>query len=159
MNKFDGPGSSNYKLVKDAVRQIANDASTTLNGRHSSTKSHWMVPFDQNEGFVGREAILRRLLARIPPTANNDACQRTVVQGLGGVGKTQIALEAAYRLRGADPSCSVFWVPAVNATIFENAYREIGRLLGVAGIDDNKADVKALIQAAISREEAGPWLL
>ncbi|KAH7228871.1 hypothetical protein BKA60DRAFT_441377 [Fusarium oxysporum] len=159
MNKFDGPGNSCYKLVKDQIRRMANDAWTALNRRQSSPRQHWMVPFERNEGFVGREDVLRLLLDRISPSANNDACQRTVIQGLGGIGKTQIALEVAFRLRDADPSCSVFWVPAVDATTFENAYRDIGQRLRVAGLDDDKADVKALVQAAMSHNDAGQWLL
>ncbi|RKK79586.1 hypothetical protein BFJ71_g16170 [Fusarium oxysporum] len=159
MNKFDGPGNSCYKLVKDQIRRMANDAWTALNRRQSSPQQHWMVPFERNEGFVGREDVLRLLLDRISPSANKDACQRTVIQGLGGIGKTQIALEVAFRLRDTDPSCSVFWVPAVDATTFENAYRDIGQRLGVAGLDDDKADVKALVQAAMSREDTDRWLL
>ncbi|KAJ4176050.1 hypothetical protein NW755_014637, partial [Fusarium falciforme] len=118
-----------------------------------------MVPFERNEGFIGRQEIIHQLLDRVPPSANKDACQRTVIEGLGGVGKTQIALEAAFRLRHEYPLCSVFWVPSVDATSFENAYRDIGRLLGVAGIDEDKADVKAIVKAALSHKDAGQWLL
>ena len=57
------------------------------------------------------------------------------------MGKTQIALEAAFGVRDEHPDCSVFWVPADDASGFENACREIGRALEVKGIDDNKADV------------------
>ncbi|SCO84734.1 uncharacterized protein FRV6_08861 [Fusarium oxysporum] len=80
------------------------------NANYFQDAPHWMVPFERNEGFVGREDVLRLLLDRISPSANKDACQRTVIQGLGGIGKTQIALEVAFRLRDADPSCSVFWM-------------------------------------------------
>ncbi|KAI1439328.1 hypothetical protein F5Y02DRAFT_143448, partial [Annulohypoxylon stygium] len=83
----------------------------------------------------------------------------TALEGLGGIGKTQIALEAAYRVRDKHPDCSVFWVPAVDATSFENAYRDIGRRLGVKGIDDDKADIKTLIKVALSDEGTGNWLL
>ncbi|KAJ4171748.1 hypothetical protein NW754_000325 [Fusarium falciforme] len=122
-------------------------------------KGHWTVPFGRNNAFVGREEILRHLHERIPPMASKDDCQRTALEGLGGVGKTQIALEAACRVRDKYPNCSVFWVPAVDATTFENAYRDIGRLLGVTGIDDDNVDVKTLVKAALSREAAGQWLL
>lgn len=122
-------------------------------------QGHWMVPFERNEGFVGRDDILRFLLGRVPPSSNHDACQRTAIEGLGGIGKTQIALEAAFCLRHAHPLCSVFWVPAVDATTFENAYRDIGRVLGVAGIDEDKADIKALVKAALSDKGLGQWLL
>ncbi|KAH9435342.1 hypothetical protein MCOR02_004286 [Pyricularia oryzae] len=78
-----------------------------------------------NESFVGREEILSKLLERLPPDAHPDACQRTVIHGLGGIGKTQVGIEAAHRVRAAHPDCSVFWVPAVEMTMFDNAYRDI----------------------------------
>src|SRR5215472_6794436 len=118
-----------------------------------------MVPFGRNEAFVGRESVLQQLLQRIPPDLNEDNCQRTAITGLGGVGKTQIALEAVYRIHGKGPDCSIFWVPAVDSTSFEQAYREIGRKLKVDGIEEDQADVKLLVKAALSKEEAGRWLL
>ncbi|RYP11797.1 hypothetical protein DL767_010722 [Monosporascus sp. MG133] len=125
----------------------------------SAHKSHFIVPFGRNEDFVGREPILQQLLERIPPSANKDDCQRTAVEGLGGVGKTQVALEAAYRVRDQYPACSVFWVPAVDSINFEKAYREIGKALCVQGLDDDQADVKLLVKAALSRDSVGSWLL
>ncbi|KAI1132527.1 hypothetical protein F5Y10DRAFT_196580 [Nemania abortiva] len=120
---------------------------------------HWAVPFGRNEDFVGREAILHQLLERIPPGANKDDCQYTALEGLGGIGKTQIALEAAFRIHGKYPDCSVLWVPAINATTFESAYRSIGRRFDIVGIDADKADVKMLVKTALSREDSGRWLL
>lgn len=95
----------------------------------------------------------------IPPSLEVDDCQRTAIEGLGGVGKTQIALEAAFRVRDQYPGCSIFWVPAVDATSFENAYREIGHQFGVKGIDEDTGDVKTLVREALSRESSGHWLL
>jgi nucleoside phosphorylase/tetratricopeptide (TPR) repeat protein len=132
--------------------------SQTHNQTHSHP-AHWTVPFGRNGAFVGRQTILSRLLEKIPPNANKDDCQWTVIEGLGGVGKTQIALEAAFRLRDQDQHCSVFWMPVVDATIFETAYREIGRKLQIHGIENDNADVKALVKATLSDERAGQWLL
>jgi len=98
-----------------------------------------------------------QLLERIPPGAEKDDCQRTAVEGLGGIGKTQIALEAAFRVRDSYPDCSVFWVPAVDATSFENAYRAIGQELKLEGANDAKTDIKALVKAAL--DSLGSWLL
>ncbi|KAL7917916.1 hypothetical protein ACQKWADRAFT_324255 [Trichoderma austrokoningii] len=122
-------------------------------------QGHLLVPFGRNESFIGREDILQRLITRVNPGANKNDCQRTAVEGLGGIGKTQIAIEVAFRLYDAYPDCSIFWVPAVEETGFETAYREIGQRLGVAGIDKDSADVKTLVNAALSRQDAGAWLL
>ncbi|KAK2005502.1 TPR-like protein [Colletotrichum eremochloae] len=89
----------------------------------------------------------------------SSVCQRTAIVGLGGIGKTQVAIEAAYRVRDAHPDCSVFWVPAVDTVMFENAYREIGRALRIRDIEDDQADVKSLVKAALQRDDVGSWLL
>ncbi|KAK0728575.1 hypothetical protein B0T26DRAFT_869597 [Lasiosphaeria miniovina] len=181
MNKFQGPECPSFKLVKDAVKQFAGNASALLICRtnykpaisllggllrpescqhgEAAVERHWIVPFGRNKEFVGRETILTDLLARILPSRNEHDCQRTAIEGLGGIGKTQIALEAAFRIGDAHPDCSVFWVPAVDATTFENAYRAIGQQLKVPRIDEEKADVKALVKAALSHQSAGNWLL
>jgi hypothetical protein len=93
-----------------------------------------------------------RLLERVPPNVDKDNCQRTAIKGLGGVGKTQMALEAGFRVRDQHQNCSVFWVPAVDITSFENAYREIGQKLQVPGIEDDGADIKSLVKNAMSQE-------
>jgi len=100
-----------------------------------------------------------RLLERVPPDVDKDSCQRTAIEGLGGVGKTQVALEAAFRVRDQHPHCSVFWAPAVDFTSFENAYQEIGQKLQVPGIEEDGADIKLLVKNAMSQESYGSWLL
>ncbi|KAL7799984.1 hypothetical protein V8C37DRAFT_413978 [Trichoderma ceciliae] len=115
---------------------------------------HLLIPFGRNESFVGREMILSEILKRIPPVANKDDCQGTVIEGLGGVGKTQIALEAVYLVHNEHPECSIFWVPAINAVSFENAYRDIGKQLGIEGINRDEADIKQLVKAALSEESS-----
>lgn len=117
-----------------------------------------ILPFGQNEDFVGRDDILSQLVNRITPSAHKFDCQRTVLEGLGGVGKTQIALEAAYRVHGRDSRSSIFWVPAISMTSFENAYREIGRALGIPGLDGGQRDVKTKVKLALEQSTT-EWLL
>ena len=90
---------------------------------------------------------------------DDEYCQKTVITGLGGVGKTQIALEAVYRIRKMDPECSIFWVPAVDSTSCEQAYRDIGKKLQVIGVEKDDADVKSLVKAALSQDGIGRWLM
>jgi tetratricopeptide (TPR) repeat protein len=119
-------------------------------------KAHWLVPFQRNEHFVGRDSQLDELGAKLFSEAH---CQRVAVVGLGGVGKTQIVLEFAYRKREISPYCSIFWIPAVNSTTFEQAYLQIGQLLQIPGITEKSADVKRLVKTRLSQESAGQWLL
>ncbi|KAK6216103.1 hypothetical protein LQW54_003879 [Pestalotiopsis sp. IQ-011] len=119
----------------------------------------WNVPFGRNKNFTGRESELADLLEVSQPTADKDDCQRTVIHGLGGTGKTQLALELAYRLRGIQPYCSVFWVPALDVASFENAYRAIAKQLRLRRADDENVNIRQLVKDSLSQETSGPWLL
>jgi nucleoside phosphorylase len=57
---------------------------------------HWMVPFRKNPGFVGREGEISKIDGLIQEIHGP---LKIAICGLGGVGKTQIALELAYRTR------------------------------------------------------------
>ncbi|KAJ4299611.1 hypothetical protein N0V90_004857 [Kalmusia sp. IMI 367209] len=140
-----------HRAIKKRGRRLRQDSNDPPGG-------HWLVPFGRNKDFIGREEILNQLLSLIPPAEERDNCQRTAIEGLGGVGKTQIALEVAYRIHELYPTLSVFWVPAVDANSFDNAFREIGQRLNIKGIDDDKANVRALVQAALS-QSIEEWLL
>ncbi|KAH8723879.1 kinesin light chain, partial [Phaeosphaeriaceae sp. PMI808] len=105
--------------------------------------------------FVGRETQLAQLDAHI----SSEGCRRLAIYGLGGCGKTALALESAYRTREQQPAHAIFWVPAVSRESFEQAYREIGALLRIPGIADDNADVKRLVKAWLSDEGFGPWLM
>jgi hypothetical protein len=89
----------------------------------------------------------------------NEDCQHAALVGLGGVGKTQIALEFAYQIQQLAPKCSVFWVRASDATSFESSYREIGQQLKIPMLDDDSIDLKDLVKARLSQESAGRWIL
>jgi anion-transporting ArsA/GET3 family ATPase len=45
--------------------------------------------------------------------------------GLGGVGKTQVALELAFWTKENETDCSVFWVSALSEAILGQAYTDI----------------------------------
>jgi nucleoside phosphorylase len=124
-----------------------------------SSQAHFLVPLGRNQKFVGRERILSRLLESIWPGTNKDDCQRATIEGLGGVGKTQIALQAVHLVHDKHPDCSIFWVPAVDATSFENAYHDISKLMKIEGINEEKADVKRLVKTTLEKESSGSWLL
>ena len=118
-----------------------------------------MLPFGRNKDFVGRQSQLNRLITILHTKDTEEDCQRVALVGLGGVGKTQIALECAFQLQLISPTCSVFWVRASDKTSFDNTYRDIGHQLKIPGLGDDKADVKRLIKTRLSQERTGKWLM
>jgi tetratricopeptide (TPR) repeat protein len=115
-----------------------------------------LLPFPRNESFVGREDQLRCLEKLLLPPLTH---RRMTIYGLGGCGKSALALQFAYRTIAKDARHRVFWVPAISRETFELAYREIGILLGVPGITDDNADVKQLVKKALNSGSSGDWLM
>ncbi|KAF1940357.1 kinesin light chain [Clathrospora elynae] len=115
----------------------------------------WLIPLPRPQSFVGRKTQLAQASAHI----SLQGCRRLAIYGLGGCGKTALALEAAYQAGEQQPAHAIFWVPAVSKESFEQAYREIGQLLRIPGIADAKTDVKQLVKAKLSDEGFGRWLM
>src|ERR1700722_8893622 len=61
-----------------------------------SQKACWMVPFERNPRFLGRHNQVMDLEQTV---LSKDRVRKMAITGLGGVGKTQIALELAYQIR------------------------------------------------------------
>src|SRR5206468_758735 len=68
----------------------------------------WNVPFRRNPAFTGREPALADLAGRLGQGAAAAVTQ--ALQGAGGVGKTALAVEYAYRHRSEFET--VWWVRA-----------------------------------------------
>ncbi|KAF1966818.1 hypothetical protein BU23DRAFT_312572, partial [Bimuria novae-zelandiae CBS 107.79] len=117
-----------------------------------------MVPFQRDSTFVGREDILAKIREKLEQPAPQDHSRLALV-GLGGIGKSQIAIEYAYRVREAAPQTWVFWVHASNAVRFEQAYRDIAAKVQLPGHDDPKADTLRLVHNWLCDERNGWWLM
>jgi hypothetical protein len=114
-------------------------------GRTSSTlpltaNTCFTVPFERNPRFTGRESLLADLESKL--FTGEQTTKRAIV-GLGGIGKTQIALELAYRIREKYRNCSVFRIPATDMDSLHHAYRDVAQQLCILGWDDEKADVRS----------------
>jgi hypothetical protein len=81
-----------------------------------------MVNFQRNPFFTGQESSLTRLAEMV---SSNKRCNRAALVGLGGIGKTQVALEYVYRLRECRPDCSVFWIQATNSESIQEGFFDI----------------------------------
>ncbi|KAL8299194.1 hypothetical protein RB593_009191 [Gaeumannomyces tritici] len=110
------------------------------------------IPFPRNEAYVDRGGVFSELERLLPSRSES---QTAALWGLGGSGKTQMALEYAYRRWHSAP-CSVFWVHADNEATFTQDYQSIAKKLRVpADLQD-----KELLAAVRDRIQTEPsWVL
>jgi tetratricopeptide (TPR) repeat protein len=85
-------------------------------------------------------------------------CRKAAIVGLGGVGKTQVALQLAYWAKKHQPKFSIFWVPALSNATFEQAFTAMARKLPIQSSGKDE-DLKESVRLYLSSEAAGPWLL
>src|SRR5688572_2131011 len=114
----------------------------------------WNVPHHRNVHFTGRQdelADLRKSLCGIDPARRVQA-----ICGLGGVGKTQIALEYIYRHR--DNYKIIWWVNADEPATLSLGYAKLAAQLGMRIPEGTSLDD---IRHALRRKlnERDDWLL
>ncbi|WKT41991.1 Nucleoside phosphorylase domain [Fusarium oxysporum f. sp. vasinfectum] len=172
------PGSTKDRLFEASYRHTEDqksceqlgsanpESSLPLQSRDSSNQSQtaravderqmqpaFLVPFLKNDLFVGRDNILKRLQGLL----FREGRQKVALVGLGGIGKTQIALQLAYWIQKNKQDYSVFWVPALSRASFEQACMEIIDACGIPAADSDNAIES--VREYLSSRRAGKWLL
>ncbi len=114
----------------------------------------WTIPYPRNPFFSGREAVLKSVHDTLQ--AGKTTALAQAISGLGGIGKTQTAVEYAYRYRSEYRT--VLWAKAdtpetLNADLLTIATR--------LNLPEKDAQDQALVVAAVKRwlSEQGAWLL
>ena len=115
-----------------------------------------IIPFPQNDYFVGRESQLAKLEAKL---FSKKQTTTFAIVGPGGTGKSQLALQLAYRTRQNNQNCSVFWIDASNLDSLDQSYAGIAQKLNIPGWDDEKANPKQLVKLHLEGRVARQCLL
>ncbi|KAN0082306.1 TPR-like protein [Elaphomyces granulatus] len=111
------------------------------------------VPFRRDQDFVHRE-ILTEIQSKCSQPAS-----RVALVGLGGVGKSQLAIEYSYQVRESSPDMWVFWVHASSTARFQEGYREIAERVKIAGWDNPDANILRLVNNWLRNEVNGRWFM
>ncbi|EXL64702.1 hypothetical protein FOPG_19044 [Fusarium oxysporum f. sp. conglutinans race 2 54008] len=113
----------------------------------------FLVPFSKNDLFAGRDDVLARLQGLL----FHERRRKAALVGLGGIGKTQIALQLAYWIKEKKQDYSVFWVPALSHASFEQACMQIVNSGDIPTSDSDSAIES--VRRHLSSKRAGKWLL
>ncbi|KAJ5938174.1 hypothetical protein N7454_004516 [Penicillium verhagenii] len=120
----------------------------------NQTAVHYVIPSLENRDFTGRESTLDELKEKLflePST------KKLALFGLGGIGKTQVALQLARWVRAHVPDCSVLWAPALSLGSFEQACSQIAKELQIPLNADGESAMES-VQRYLSSDKAGKWL-
>ncbi|MEV5831092.1 FxSxx-COOH system tetratricopeptide repeat protein [Spirillospora sp. NPDC052242] len=109
----------------------------------------------RNPHFTGRESTLDRLHRELSGSADGTFVLQAL-QGLGGIGKTQLATEYAHRF--ASDYDVVWWVPAESELVARASLAALAEELGVGGADSAVAVRNVLDSLRLGRPYPR-WLL
>ncbi|KAJ6030968.1 hypothetical protein N7460_010030 [Penicillium canescens] len=117
-------------------------------------EAHYIIPSLENRHFTGREFTLDQLKQKLFLQANTG---KLALFGLGGIGKTQVALQLARWVQAHIPDCSIFWAPALSIESFEQACSQIAKELQTHQNPDGESAME-LVHRQLSSNKAGKWL-
>lgn len=125
-------------------------------GAASHASAIFNLSTQRNEFFTGREQVLKDLRDALTKKSVTALPQTQAISALGGVGKSQTAIEYAYRHRGDYKA--VFWMRADSRLALTTGFVEIARALNLREKDAQNPD--DAVRAAIGWLEVNKdWLL
>lgn len=117
----------------------------------------FIVPYERNPKFSGREVLLQKLKERLSAQIPRQYNHRVALYGMGGVGKTQCALEYVYSNR--ERYERIYWVAAVNEASIMSGFQNIATAVKISLVQmTSPTDIaKAVINWL--RQLNSSWLL
>ncbi|KAL7272586.1 hypothetical protein RUND412_004596 [Rhizina undulata] len=195
----DSSVDSNNNRVINSGNTTTNSDNLSINSGNTSRNSasenfqefrvRVKLPFQRNPNFCGRNDILQELhrILHRPKALGNDSVRETVIlHGMGGIGKSQIALEYAQRFGPC--YTSIFWIDADDSSRTTDSackvveqlvahyahkwrsapdYQEIANILGIPGKIDSSGRITQdamelameMVHAWLAADGNRGWLL
>ncbi len=137
----------NERSSKPATPPITPSSKEAMPQEVALPQPIWNVPYRRNPFFTGRELLLKQLRKNLTAKKATAITQAQAVNGLGGIGKTDVVIEYAYRYRSA--YSGVFWLNATSlATLFADM-TTIANLLHLPILDER--DQEAIVSTVKSQ--------
>lgn len=116
----------------------------------------WVIPYLRNPHFTGRESLLVQLEGRFSATKRDEPrhprcialTQSQAITGLGGIGKTQIAVEYAYRAREEGRYVHTLWINAASEGALMSSFVALAEIMPVI-VSSKEADQHKLATTII----------
>ncbi|KAM5371215.1 hypothetical protein ACJZ2D_008135 [Fusarium nematophilum] len=174
MTKFAGDSHPGFIALVEELHWIRASSASTMSPLGLAVRSKedaaapeeekpwFVVPYSRNEYFVGRSSILEQLNDWIgsPEENMNHGIHKTAAMyGLGGVGKTQIALEWAFDMHQKHPGLSVFWVYGGQTARFTEGYASLARACEIPNCGSSNPRMLSKVKSWLEEQTKCPWLM
>lgn len=140
--------------ASEGASQMSTAPQPTGEGERTAQPRVWEMP-PRNQNFTGRTELLE-LLDQQLLTGTTTVLPETI-HGMGGVGKTQLAIEYAYRNRHKFDI--VWWIPSERPGQIGQALGELAQRLGVVATTEANIAVPAVREALREGNPYARWLL
>ncbi|KAL4901107.1 hypothetical protein BDW74DRAFT_187959 [Aspergillus multicolor] len=124
-----------------------------INPASESPKPFFMVPFAQNSQFLGRDQELLLLKRMI---IDGTGPRKVAISGLGGIGKTQVAINIAYHFRNQG-LYSVFWISSASAQAVQQGFFDLAARVGLRDITPDNVNMR--VKSYLASDATRPWIL
>jgi len=138
--------AESLRLQADSEKNVELLAAIDLLKSGNTTKEKlpcYYLPFGIDGQFFGREDIVLKLQEALDPKEGAVGCKSFALYGMGGVGKTKVAMQ--YVNRSRTKFDAIFWISADNSFKLTQSFLEISRRLGLSPDDDKAEDAVAAI--------------
>lgn len=116
----------------------------------------WQVPEKRNPFFTGREEVLAKLRTTFGNNKTSPASHIQTISGLAGIGKTQVALEYAYRFH--QHYSAVIWLRGETRELLRADLLKLATTLRLS-IDCEEDEVQMIQAIKLWLETTSNWLL
>ena len=123
---------SGYAEVLDVMKSLKESKLS------KSVNSCYCVPYTANPRFWAREEALERVRQALDPASGQHGLRTYALWGIGGVGKTQIAIH--YATSSRDQYNTTLWASAGNTVQLFQAFRDIALRLGLVESEQESED-------------------
>ncbi|KAL7274021.1 hypothetical protein RUND412_003092 [Rhizina undulata] len=135
-NHVSNSGNTNYNITAQTLTVHASTSASGASPRDNTRddfeefKVAVKLPFHANPNFCGRDVVLEQLNQILHPSNASGGRKTAILHGMGGVGKSQIALEYAHRDHSPHGYTSIFWIDADNGSrTNESAFEVLEQLV------------------------------
>ncbi|KAM0362981.1 hypothetical protein ACHAPK_011328 [Fusarium culmorum] len=119
-----------------------------------SFKAHLMVSFSPNPDFIRRPTIEKWMQDQY-----RQPSQRMALVGMGGFGKSQLAIQFAHKVHANETGTNVFWVHGSSKATFEESYRSLADVLALPRRHEPEVNVLVLVRDWLQRNDIRPCLM